>query len=543
MILPADKGRTTVILDKAEYLDKMKVLLSDTNTYSVLKKDPTNKFKNKLLDMLRKWEKDKAIPRDLYWKIKPQADQVPRAYGLPKVHKANRPLRPIVASMGTITYRVAKYLASVLSPLVGKTNHFILNSEDFTKKIADLSVPPGQVLISYDVSSLFTCIPTQDALSVIKDRLENDNTLHERTPLTIDMILQLMSFCLETTYFQFDNMLYQQCHGAAMGSPISPLVANLYMESFEQKAIATAPTPPDIWLRYVDDTFVKIREDSVDEFTEHINNIDPNIKFTHEHPVDGKLAFLDTCVHILDDGGTKVTIYRKPTHTDQYLGFESHHPLEHKRSVVRTLLHRAKNIVSQDDDKQKEVKHVKAALRANGYKEWVLNIPQRPLPMPSSSRQTSGPTIRRRSIGLPYIQGLSEHLQRVFKNSNIQVYHKPTNTLRQMLVHPKDSIELERKCDVIYEIKCPSCESTYVGETCRSFGQRFKEHCKTEGPAKSITAIGDHINRTGHVMDSKFCKILDTAEDYYPRKIKEALYIQERSPNMNRDRGLELPRI
>ena len=98
----------------------------------------------------------------------------------------------------------------------------------------------------------------------------------------------------------------------------------------------------------------------------NINTQDPNIKFTQEHPVNNKLAFLDTCVHILDDGGTKVTVYRKPTHTDQYLGFQSHHPLEHKRSVVRTLFHRVKHIVSTDEDNELELEHVKTALRANG---------------------------------------------------------------------------------------------------------------------------------------------------------------------------------
>ena len=107
----------------------------------------------------------------------------------------------------------------------------------------------------------------------------------------------------------------------------------------------------------------------VQEFTEHINSIDPHIKFTIEPEKDCKLPFLDLCTHILNDGSTKITIYRKSTHTDQYLNFKSHHPLTHKRSVVRTLTNRAQQYVTTAEDRKSELAHVHKALRANGYPE------------------------------------------------------------------------------------------------------------------------------------------------------------------------------
>ena len=109
-----------------------------------------------------------------------------------------------------------------------------------------------------------------------------------------------------------------------------PLVANIYLELFEEQTLSTAPQPPSLWLRYVDDTFTVRNEYDVDEFTEHVNNIDPHTEFTIEPEKDKQLPLLDLCMHILDDSSTKLTTHRKPTHTDQYLNFKSHHPLMHK---------------------------------------------------------------------------------------------------------------------------------------------------------------------------------------------------------------------
>ena len=115
-------------------------------------------------------------------------------------------------------------------------------------------VPPGQKLISYDVSALFTSIPVPDAIKAVRIKLDEDPKLQERTPLSRERILELLSFCLNTTYFTYRGVIYKQKHGAAMGSPVSPIIANLYMEGFEEIAqIRTAPTPPP--LQYGSDTW------------------------------------------------------------------------------------------------------------------------------------------------------------------------------------------------------------------------------------------------------------------------------------------------
>ncbi|XP_072025382.1 uncharacterized protein [Amphiura filiformis] len=211
-ILPADKGRATVVLNTNDYEKKMEALLNDTNTYQKLDKDPTATYKRELVGIIRKWQNKDPIPLDIKHKIYPTTEEVPKIYGTPKIHKPDAPLRSIVSSMGSLTYNAAKVIADILSPLVGKAEHHIHNSGEFVDKIKNLEVPPGQKLISYDVSALFTSIPVPDAIEAVKEKLESDTTLKDRTPLKINHILELLTFCLNTTYFVYQGQFYKQTH-------------------------------------------------------------------------------------------------------------------------------------------------------------------------------------------------------------------------------------------------------------------------------------------------------------------------------------------
>ena len=198
------------------------------------------------------------------------------------------------------------------------------------------------------MSALFTWVPIDPALNIIKDLLEKDPTLKDRTVIGVDDIILLLEFCLKNTYFTFLGQFFEQVEGAAMGSPVSPIVANLYMEYLEQKALSTAPHPPRFWHRFVDDTFVIQKEVNKQGFLQHINSVDPAIKFTVvDNKEDVSIPFLDTIVKSEENGGLSSTVYRKPTHKDQYLQWDSHHNLYAKLSVINTLSHWAQNCVQQ----------------------------------------------------------------------------------------------------------------------------------------------------------------------------------------------------
>ena len=223
-----------VIMDRQDYINKANQLLNQS-TYRSIIKDPTSSIKNKLINIFKRVRNQTGLDCNTYKSMYPTGCVPPKFYGLPKIHKPGTPLSPIVSSCGSATYGVAKELAKILKPLVGKSPHHITSTQDFVEQVKQIKLEPGECLISYDVSALFTSVPIDPALNIIKDLLVKDNTLKERTVVEVGDIILLLEFCLKNTYFSFQCQFYEQVEGAVMGSPVSPIVANLYMEYLEQK--------------------------------------------------------------------------------------------------------------------------------------------------------------------------------------------------------------------------------------------------------------------------------------------------------------------
>ena len=172
---------------------------------------------------------------------------------------------------------VGSLIAGILSPLTGKSDYTVTNSSHFVSTISHERIQENKVMVSFDVESLFTNVPIEGAVKAALCKLENDPGLANRTNLTPTQIADLLNFVLRSTYFQYNGSIYEQKDGAAMGSPVSAVIANLYMEEFEEWAIATATYKPKIWKRYVDDTFTVLGKDYVDGFLQHLNSQQPTI--------------------------------------------------------------------------------------------------------------------------------------------------------------------------------------------------------------------------------------------------------------------------
>ena len=130
---------------------------------------------------------------------------------------------------------------------MGKSLHHIQSMGDFVPKAKRFNLQPRECLSLYDATSLYTSVPIDPALNVIKDLLEKDEKLNDRTVLSVQNIIELLGFCLHDTYFSFQNKIYEHVEGVTMGSAVSPIVANLYMECFERKTLSSANNLPQAW--------------------------------------------------------------------------------------------------------------------------------------------------------------------------------------------------------------------------------------------------------------------------------------------------------
>ena len=277
------------------------------------------------------------------------------------------------------------------------------------------------------------------------------------------------------------------------------------------------------------------------QFLQHINTVDPSIQFTVEEAKgDGSIPFLDTIIRPEEDGSFTIGVYRKPTHTDLYLPWDSNHNIAAKYSVINTLTHRAHTICSTPGLAEQELQHLEEVLGACKYPRWAIkkifnkHQNKEKKKTPRSTHQTKC------HIVVPYIEGMGESLKKICKRYGVDMHFKGGRTLKNILVSPKDEDKISNKNCVIYSYFCGSidCGKEYIGESGRSFGERYKEHLKAPSP------IFQHQSTSGHETSIDNFKIIGREDNSLARTIKESIYIRVNNPTLNRNIGkYNLPHI
>ena len=170
-----------VVLDKEEYIKKANHLLNQP-TYKKITEDPTSKQKSRLIKLLRNIKSEGGITEDIYRKMYPTGAGAPKFYGLPKIHKKDTPLRPIVSSTGTVSYNTAKELARKLKPLVGMSSHHLQNTKDFIQQLKEVKLQQDETIISYDVKALFILCQSSQCLTSSRTGLKMTNSCSKEPP-------------------------------------------------------------------------------------------------------------------------------------------------------------------------------------------------------------------------------------------------------------------------------------------------------------------------------------------------------------------------
>ena len=258
----------------------------------------------------------------------------------------------------------------------------------------------------------------------------------------------------------------------------------------------------------------------------------------------GSIPFLDVLITPDKEGNLKTTVYRKPTHTDLYLQWDSNHTVGSKYSVVGSLQHRASTICSREDLLKVEKQHLQEALKRCKYPAWAINKAKMKTRTATNKNRTrnnnTSSNIQKPHIVIPYYQGISESMKKTCSEYGVQVYFKGGNTIKNFLMAPKDQDAIQGKSRVIYRYQCDrvECDEEYIGESSRTFGERFKEHLKAPSP------IYDHYNTIGHNATIDNFSIVGREDQNLCRWIKEALYIRVNNPSLNKNIGkYHLPHI
>ena len=252
----------------------------------------------------------------------------------------------------------------------------------------------------------------------------------------------------------------------------------------------------------------------------------------------------------------------KKSHTNQYLNYNSHHPVHQKVGVATTLFNRAHTLTSNTEDITTESKHIETSLKNCSYPVWMLKKAKQRVhnELTGSGQQTAKTEEKKKTIVIHYIKVISEAAGRIFNKYNIQTAMKPHSTIKDVLVHPKDKIELMKTSGVVYSVPCKDCNGVYIGQTGRPLGNRISEHKKeVEEIQASIrtrqdrkeqentmfkSAITDHAIHKHHTIDWQGICVKDKENNTARRIIKESIHISTQTSSINRDSGgYKLPSV
>ena len=545
VIRRADKSSIFVILEKDDYLAKMNELLSDTTKFKKTSKDTTLDLKskvNKLIDSINA-KVDAIHFQKIVGDFKPGY-----AYGNVKIHKPDNPLRLIVSQIPTPTYQLAKRLNHLLTPYV-PSEFSLKSSEDFIDIIKN--EPACGFIASLDVSSLFTNVPVDETIDMIINEVYYSDK--PRLDIPEKILRELLIACTKEAPFRGpDGHLYLQVDGVAMGSPLGVLFANFYMGMIERKVMENSNVRPRLYGRYIDDTFVEVRDyQHLDQLKREFEKVSSLI-FTHEVSNNGSLPFLDTLVSIESDRYI-TSVYTKNSNLGMCMNGEGECPQRYKRSVISAYVRRAISHCSSWTALDNELQRATQVLVNNDYSSNEIQREiSRQLSKFIDGQQRTPP--RKPILKLYYRNYMStgykvderiltDIVKRGVKPTNeedsvqLTIYYKNKKTSQLVMKNNLNEKEGDlSRTGIVYQYTCPigDCKTRnvcYIGMSTTTLSRRLTYHLQNGTPKNHTTRI--HNTPLTRQMLVENTVILDGSSDRKRLQIQEALFIDLKKPEMN----------
>ena len=473
--------------------------------YQPLEKDITSKVEAKVKRAFKQTVRGK-LPDDLVNDLTPNHSRTPVFYGNPKDHKPSVPLRPVVSNCGGPTEKTSVMLEKILHQLIEYVPLHLRDTDDFLEKLGEYwrgqDVPEDAIFFSVDVVNLYGSIPLDGAIQAVREALENHLNDIDFCGLSVDEICNLLETCLKNNVFRFGDEFYLQKQGVAMGNPVAPIVAILFMDRFETLALERAPHKPAFLARYIDD-FAGVwvgGKESLTEFVKYLNSIDRRIQFTCDMTEEGtgSIPMLDTLVTLRKENGQcrySTELYIKPNNAGIILHYRSAHPKQTKVNLARAQFRRAIRISSDEQARERSLNKITDLFEKNGYPKGLLSRTRKESVRTANGRRggrdrggrTDGQRGKRgkdhRARGnyltLPYVdETILCKVKRAVKKSNFKVRlgWYSSNTLKKKLV----SSDLTRAPCPAGSRVCHTCK-VIVGGKCTDKNVVYELECKLCG--------------------------------------------------------------
>ena len=306
--------------------------------------------------------------------------------------------------------------------------------------------------------------------------------------------MEVATLCMKQSYFQFRENIYKVDFGTNMGHPLSPLISELFMSSFEIDLKASGKLPR-VWHRYVDDVFSIVHKDKIMDVLNILNNQYTSIKFTHETEVNGKLPFLDLMLNRVQ-GKIEIGVYHKPTTTMRTITSDSNTHIKNKHAAYHFLAYRLCRLPLNIFEYMKEYAYIKETAKVNGYNidlvENMIRTHSRKVRESNLTTLFSQRELEQKQrMPINFVPEITNKLKQKFNELDFVLVYRNENKLANLLCSNRTKKPPLSKSG-IYEYECDVCHRKYYGQTKRSIECRFKEHVaciRLNHPYKSAMAI------------------------------------------------------